>query len=229
MEKVRKRRIKLGALAMASVLMVIPLCGCKKDKKETVIDSIITQEELYKTFKPGEHMISVKVLEDLRKKIYQHQYYEGYKVVGIANFTAGRNGDIYKGTIITYINIKEVKCIVTGKDETGLKYEMFGMPIIEKDNKYNDGNIFNEGEHILTVPFEMESTKDLPNLEYHEGYECVGLEFNNYGDFSAYVDNGYALYVNTVPVECNDIKIDGNDIEFIFGKPIEEVKKLTLK
>lgn len=231
MESMKKRKIKLGALALASMLLVTPLGGCKKDTKENDIKSIIYDEELYKVFKPGEHIVSVKVVEDLRDKIYQHQYYEGYKVIGIAAFTHGQVGDIYGGSIITYINTEDVKCMLTRKDEKRLKYENFGIPIIQKNDRNESINILNEGEHILTVPFKMESNKDLPELEYHEGYECVGIEFNTYGKIGSLVDGGFALYVNTVPVECKEIKTAGNEINYTFGTPVivQETKKLTLK
>ena len=229
MKNETNKRIKMGALAMAGMLLLTPLAGCSKDSKNNSVEITVTQGELYKVFNPGEHFVSVKITDDLRKKEYQHQYYEGYKPVGIAAFTYGKYFGYYDGAIITYVNTVDVKCMLTGKDETGLKYNSFGIPVFKSNDNIKNDNVLNEGEHILTVPFKMYSTKNSPSLEYHEGYECVGIEFNTYGKTVAYVDNGYALYVNTVPVEVNEVKTNENEIKYTFGKPVEEIKKLGLK
>lgn len=218
------------ALALAAVLSITPLTGCDNDKPVIPIEEQIESEDLYETFLPGEHIVSVKITEDLRDKITQHEYHEGYKPVSIASFTYGRLGPCYSGTIITYINTDIVKCKATEIKDGKVEYGQFGTVVEKKETTKKDNKkILMPYEHIITVPITVNGTHSNPEIDFIEGYELIGVEFVTYGRLSCCLDDGYALYVNTVPVECSYKYEDETTTFDTIGKPVEESKKLTLE
>lgn len=218
------------ALALAAAMAITPLTGCDSDTSVIPIEQQVQSEDLYETFLPGEHIVSVKIHEDLRDKITQHEYHEGYKPVGIASFTYGRLGPNYSGSIITYVNTDIVKCKASEVKNGKVEYGNFGTVIEQKEQTKTDNKkILMPYEHIITVPIKIRNTSSIPEIDFIEGYELIGVEFITYGRLSCSLDDGYALYVNAVPVECS-YNYDNESATFdSIGKPIEETKKLTLE
>lgn len=218
------------ALALAAVLSIAPLTGCDSDKPVIPIEEQIQTEDLYETFLPGEHVVSVKIKDDLRDKVTQHEYHEGYKPVSIASFTYGRLGPSYSGSIITYVNTDIVKCKATEIKDGKVEYGKFGTVIEKKESTIsNNKKILMPYEHIITVPIKMDGIHTTPEIDFIEGYELIGVEFVTYGRLSCCLDDGYALYINVVPVECNYNYEDETATFDTIGKPVEEGKKLTLE
>lgn len=218
------------ALALAAVLSITPLTGCDSDKTVIPIEEQIESEDLYETFLPGEHIVSIKIEEDLRDKITQHEYHEGYKPIGMASFTYGRLGPSYNGTIITYINTDIVKCKATEIKDGKVEYGNFGTVIEKRETKKSDNKkVLMPYEHIITVPIKIDSTHSTPEIDFIEGYELIGVEFVTYGRLSCCLDDGYALYINVVPVECNYNYEEEIAKLNTIGTPVEEGKKLTLE
>lgn len=88
---------------------------------------------------------------------------------------------------------------------------------------------FDRGEHIISVPLENNIGECITQLEYHPGYEVVGITTSIYGRFSPSFAGGVVVYQNVETVECSSNIYDENG-EFVylnFGLPLdyeEEVK-----
>lgn len=95
-------------------------------------------------FYPGQHIISIPLNEN-EYKSYHYEAHEGYKPIGIAKSSYGKDIEFFAGAMILYTNTQTVKC---EKDEYGF-YRSFGT-------KY-------ENEHSLSDMQEdnIEQTKTL--------------------------------------------------------------------
>ena len=80
-----------------------------------------------------------------------------------------------------------------------------------------DKKVFGPGEHILYKRIDTKSNDE--RLEYHEGYEIVGVSSRRQGSTKI-------IYVNTTEVECIPSKCkDGYDY-VTFGEPLIREEKL---
>ena len=129
--------------------------------------------------------------------------------------------------------------LVTGSSLTGCsdsEYPNNNSTFIDKE--YNDEDtgktkIFQPGEHIIsknttekiTEEDENNPYNEITQVEYHDGYKCVGLGISVYvpykGSTSSF-DEASIVYINENEVECKSSGKDanGNDVYTDFGNPI---------
>ncbi len=146
---------------------------------------------------------------------------------------AKKNGKINS---LPDVNPKNVICIATGIVVIGgafglithiAKEEKQQQVNAEKVEENVEPTIFDEGEHIISVPIEG-SLDEKQLVEYHSGYKPIGIASTKYGK-AAYQEETCILYVNETPVEAKPSKKDGeNYIYEEFGSPIEiDEKKIA--
>ena len=85
-----------------------------------------------------------------------------------------------------------------------------------------DDKIFNEGEHIISVPLEDMNNENY-QIDYYDGYEVIGIATSSYGKIAGYYAGGCVLYKNTQKVKCVE---DDEGKCTSFGIPVEETKIL---
>ena len=129
--------------------------------------------------------------------------------------------------------------LITGSSLTGCsdsEYPNNNSTFIDKE--YNDEDtgktkIFQPGEHIIsknttekiTEEDENNPYNEITQVEYHDGYKCVGLGISVYvpykGSTSSF-DEASIVYINENEVECKSSGKDanGNDVYTDFGNPI---------
>lgn len=127
--------------------------------------------------------------------------------------------------------------LVTGSSLTGCSenYPNNNSTFVDKEHK-DEGTaktkIFQPGEHIIskrindiTESDENNPYNEINQIEYHEGYKCVGLGISvrtPYKGTTAFFDEGSIVYINEYEVECKSSGEDknGNKVYTDFGKPI---------
>lgn len=86
-----------------------------------------------------------------------------------------------------------------------------GDKSIETQIEIGQKQIFEPGEHIIYL--QIPTNRNNERLEYHDGYEIVGVS-------SRGRDVAKALYVNTEEVECVATKTGSGNFDYItFGTP----------
>ena len=209
--------------------LVLVIIGCKvgkmvainhEEKQNQTIEYNMDVEP--KEYEIGEHIV-IEPIDDPTKENMQYEYHKGYKPIGM---TASARGQ-YAGAVDEAYVIYENECPVLVRPTNNDEYNTFGYPIdyTEKvQNETLDTKTFNEGEHIISVPLDKfdETTK----IEFHDGYEIVGVCDSAYGKYSHIEAGGSVLYVNTEPVEVNKTTSENNSYT-TFGTPIEEEKQKT--
>ena len=225
---------RLIALALAGV-MTFTMVGCSSNAKKT--DSInATQQQSYiqetkKIFGIGEHILSVPI-EDPTKESQQHNYYDGYKCVGMGSSAYGPYFYTFGGASLLYVNEYPVECYATRFDKNNIPvYTTFGTPLEYEKTENNttaDTKDFGVGEHIISIPVE-DPTKENVQYKYYEGYETIDIAISAYGQYFNSFGSACILYVNTVPVRSNVTSYDKNNVGryTIFGTPIELEKTLA--
>lgn len=135
--------------------------------------------------------------------------------------------------------------LVTGSSLTGCKYEEPEYPnnnstFVNKNE--NDGEnektsdntkIFKPGEHIISKSITDKITEEdeenpyneITQVEYHDGYKCVGLGISVFAPYKSRTTRfGEAsiAYINEREVKCKSSgkDINGNDAYTDFGNPI---------
>ena len=97
-----------------------------------------------------------------------------------------------------------------------------------EEGKYDD-KLFNEGEHIISIPIE-DPTSEIIQYDYHEGYKPVGISISAYGKGGYHYGHGYIMYSNEYPVKCQPTFINSDSEELLytdFGTPIDFEKETT--
>lgn len=226
--KGKKINAKLCAISLSGIIAMTSLTGCSS--KNTENNEQMSNIEMKTILNPGEHIISIPI-ENPTKEIKIHDYYEGYKCVGMGTSAYGGISGYHGGSCLLYVNEYAVECtasIVDGK----FIYNNFGSPIDFEKNEsvpFSDGfQIYEEGEHIISIPIDDPTDANV-QYQYYEGYETVDIAFSNYGETFGYYSGGAILYVNTVPVKCRIDYYDENNKPkcLSFGTPIEEELRLT--
>lgn len=221
-------RLKALLLAGALTLTSATLTGCGSTSTNEEVSEVVTIEDETKTFKPGEHILSIPLEKDIRKVNVQFDYYPGYEPVGISVASYGKLLPSNGGGVIMYSNIEEVECTSYVRDKDGNPlYLDFGTPMYDvstKDGLDDSEKEFGIGEHIISVPLKDYRRTENFQYEYHEGYEVVGIAASAYGELLPSYGGGALLYKNVQPVKC--IKADNGYTTF--GTPIELEKGLRL-
>ena len=131
--------------------------------------------------------------------------------------------------------------LVTGSSLTGcsVDYPNNNSTFVEKNNKEENSKktkVFNPGEHIISKRINDITEKDENNpyneihqIEYHDGYKCVGLGISVRGAYkgrTTYFDEASVVYINEYEVECKSSgkDINGNEVYTDFGSPINFTK-----
>ena len=128
--------------------------------------------------------------------------------------------------------------LVTGSSLTGCseEYPNSNSTFVDNNNEENKNSktkTFQPGEHIISKNITDEITEEDENnpyneitqVEYHDGYKCVGLGVSVYvpykGSTSSF-DEASIVYINENEVECKSSGKDanGNDVYTDFGNPI---------
>ena len=179
-----------------------------------------------RSFDAGEHIISIEIDDPTIEK-KQYEYHEGYKVVGISTDAHGEYSYNYGQAHLVYSNEYPVKCHPTHIKGEELLYTDFGEPTNYEREKTTSGTgwrEFNPGEHIISVPLEEQETNNY-QINYHDGYEVVGIASSSYGKYQSVYGGGCILYVNTEKVKCIEDESDENSYT-TFGIPEEDTKVL---
>ena len=129
--------------------------------------------------------------------------------------------------------------LVTGSSLTGCSddYPNNNSTFVDKDNNDDESTNsktkkFHPGEHIMSknitekITEEDESNpyNEITQVEYHDGYKCVGLGISVYvpykGSTSSF-DEASIAYINEYEVDCKSSgkDINGNDVYTDFGNP----------
>jgi hypothetical protein len=219
-------KTKLCAISLAGLLAIVSLTGCSSNDYRDPNAALYEQRQVYKA---GQHIISIPIDDPIQNNV-QYPYHPGYKPVGLATTAYGRYSYSFGGACIMYMNTEEVKCISTGLNDNNFPiYGGFGVPTVEEPKKDNSATSeikdFDIGEHILSIPFDIDSTDSNIQYPYYEGYEPIDIASSAYGQYSDAFGGTCILYINVVPVRC---RIDGNNTYTNLGTPIELEKTKTL-
>lgn len=226
LEKIPKK-MKLTLLC-TSIIVAVPLTCCGEELPKMKI----VEETQTTTFDTNEHIVSVPSKKDSLKQNVQYDYHEGYIPVGISiSQTSCAFSPLYDGEVIVYKNIESVECTSKIVDQNGTYiYNAFGQtkePKHKVHYNYEDGRIFQPGEHIISIPTKNINSETQVQYEYHEGYEFVGVGNTINSSFNSSNTSGCILYVNTDPVICEpavekeNYKMTYNQ----FGKPVTKEKE----
>ena len=219
--RITERLKEILCIPITGLVMVASLSGCAESKQE--ITSYVSESNR-KIFGEGEHIISVPISDPTQETI-QYEYHEGYKPVGITTDSYGEYAKCHGKSYIVYTNEYPVNCYPTYEIEGELLYTDFGTPIDYERDKTNSGNDWQEyniGEHIISVPLDNNMEEGF-QIQYHDGYEVVGIASSAYGKYAYCTGGGCILYKNTKNVKC--IKDEtGNYTSF--GIPEEDTKVL---
>ncbi|MDE5888521.1 MAG: hypothetical protein K2H20_00720 [Bacilli bacterium] len=222
-----KARRKLCAMGVAGILLVGGLTGC--GNKENIPKVIYGQDSnietvTSKTFEAGEHIISVPI-EDPTKDVMQHNFYPGYKCMGMGTASYG-DFNTFAGACLLYVNDTAVEC----RSLNGKTFTDFGTPVdyvdIENTITQNGERTFGVGEHIISIPI-PDPTNDNVQYQPYEGYEAIDIATACYGRLKGF-SGAAILYVNTVPVKCVPTNERNGNYQYLtFGTPIEPEKVLN--
>ena len=129
-------KMKLVTLSLVGIVSVTSLMGCSSGKQEIVdqikeeIDRTKTEKEqtvdTKKVFAPGEHILTVRSGYS-NNDIRQHDYHEGYEIIGITSYD-----HYYYGTQIhiLYVNNTTVECTASKNVYGSYEYNQFGTPTV---------------------------------------------------------------------------------------------------
>ncbi len=81
---------KVLPLAVAGMLMLVGLTGCKSKDHEQGENVIENQQVYTKVYNVGEHIVSIPLDFDPTKQVCQYKTYKGYKCVGITTTAYGQ-------------------------------------------------------------------------------------------------------------------------------------------
>ncbi len=224
----RCKNLKVFGFLLSSTLSMSCLGGCGESSNYN--PAIYNQEQgitMSKRFETGEHYISVPLPNVISDKITQIESPEGYKVISLSYGSYGEICGFYGGGTILYTNSVPVICESNLYGDDEVPYLDFGTPIdyIATTKDKDDIREFKVGEHILSVPINVNVIDYNYQYEYHEGYEVFGISVATYGELSGFYDSGVILYKNTVPV-----KVQKSENGYVsFGIPIEPAKELNKK
>lgn len=222
-----KAKVRFCAMSLASILVIGSLTAC--GNKENIPNVIYGQDSniesiVSKTFEAGEHIISVPI-GDPTKDVIQHNFYPGYKCMGMATSAYG-DFNTFAGACLLYVNDTEVIC----SSENGKTFTDFGTPVnyekFENTIAQDGERTFGVGEHIISIPI-PDPTDDVVQYVSYDGYEAIDIATSAHGRLESFA-GAAILYVNTVPVKCMPTtKDDGNYKYLTFGTPIEPEKTLN--
>ena len=208
-----KRRTKAAILSGLLVTFTLILSGCSSNELKTQLIGKANE----KTFKTGEHTISIPVQVESQEKIMQVEAHPGYDPISISV-------DYSNPMSIAFTNNEEVICTSFTIDEEGKYiYTDFGTPVSGKEYSSSRTKMkeFEVGQHLVLEPLKYDYRDKNMQYENHEGYKIIGI---NGCDYRGEFEYGFILYENTVRVKC-PLSQDGYTT---FGMPIENEMALQL-